>query len=102
VSAGVTSYAIQLHPRADEELQEMPDRGKDRLTDTLQEVASTRAPSSHERVISMNGPDGLMRVRAGEYRAVIILSKPNLLVLRVGHRKDVYPSEADLGNRLNA
>lgn len=100
MSTGVTSYTIQLHPRADEELNGMPARERDRLTDTLEEVSATRSPSSHQRVAQMQGPDGMMRVRTGEYRAVIMLSKPNLLVLRVGHRADIYPPESELGTRI--
>lgn len=98
----VTTYTLKLHTRASDELDTIPTTARDRLTDTLVDVAATRSPSTHESVKHMDGPVDLMRVRVGEYRAVIALEKPNLLVLRVGHRGTVYREKSELGSRLDA
>jgi mRNA-degrading endonuclease RelE of RelBE toxin-antitoxin system len=95
----VTSYTIRLHPRANEELDNLPEDTHDRMTDTLQEVARNRAPTQHTRVKQMQGPD-LYRVRVGQYRAVVSLQKPELLILRIGERGTVYREEGDIGKRL--
>jgi mRNA-degrading endonuclease RelE of RelBE toxin-antitoxin system len=50
----------------------------------------------------MEGDTDLMRVRAGDYRAVIALRQPDLLVLRVGRRNKIFREKSDLGERLDA
>jgi Cytotoxic translational repressor of toxin-antitoxin stability system len=95
----VTSYNVRLHPSANEELTDLPGDTRDRMTDTLHEVAGNRSPTQHTRVKQMQGPD-LYRVRVGEYRAVLSLDKPDLLVLRIGERATVYREQGDIGKRL--
>jgi mRNA-degrading endonuclease RelE of RelBE toxin-antitoxin system len=95
----VTSYNVKIHPTANEEINELPTDTRQRMTDTLQEVAGNRSPTDHNRVKQMQGPD-LYRVRVGEYRAVVSLDKPDLLVVRVGKRATVFREEADLGARI--
>lgn len=36
---------------------------------------------------------GLRRFRIGEYRAIYIIIDSEILVLRIGHRRDVYEKE---------
>jgi Cytotoxic translational repressor of toxin-antitoxin stability system len=98
----VTSYDVQLHTRASDELSKLPTDTRERLTDTLVDVAGTRQPATHTRVKHMDGDFNLMRVRAGDYRAVIALRQPDLLVLRVGKRDKIFREKSDLGNRLDA
>lgn len=98
----MTSYDLQLHPRAEDELSDLSPADHGRLTDTLVDVAQTRQPSTHTRVKHMNGDFDLMRVRAGDYRAVIALRQPDLLVLRVGRRNKIFREKSDLGERLDA
>jgi mRNA-degrading endonuclease RelE of RelBE toxin-antitoxin system len=98
----VTSYDLQLHPRAEDELTELSGIDRDRMTDALVDVSQTRQPVTHSSVKHMEGGYDLMRVRAGDYRAVVALRKPNLLVLRVGRRDKIFQNKGDLGNRLDA
>jgi mRNA-degrading endonuclease RelE of RelBE toxin-antitoxin system len=97
----VTSYNLQLHTSARDELQQLPDEYRERMTDALTEIAATRQPTTHPATKQMNGGD-LFRVRAGDYRAIAHLDKPDLLILRVGHRSHIFSNKKRLGNRLDA
>jgi len=89
------SYEITVHRSAQRELDGLADDVRQRLTDTIADVAQRREPSSHEKVRQLEGQQGLLRVRVGSYRAILSLVSPELRVLRVGHRKDVYDSIDD-------
>jgi Cytotoxic translational repressor of toxin-antitoxin stability system len=97
----MTSYNLRVHTVANDELRDLPSDVRDRMTDTLQEVAATRSPSTHGRVKHMEGPADLLRVRVSDYRAIISLEKPDLLVLRVGDRATIYREKDALGGRLS-
>ena len=83
-------YQIELHPTADDELGELSTDARDRLTTALVAVSKEREPTSHPTAKQLEGQPGLFRVRAGDARAVCELSKPRLLVYRVGTRDEVY------------
>jgi mRNA interferase RelE/StbE len=36
---------------------------------------------------------GLRKYSIGDYRAIYVILKDNVLVLRIGHRKDIYKKE---------
>jgi mRNA-degrading endonuclease RelE of RelBE toxin-antitoxin system len=98
----VTAYDLQLHPRAEDELTDLSPVNHGRMTDTLVDVSQTRQPVTHSSVKHMEGGYDLMRVRAGDYRAIVALRKPDLLVLRVGRRDKIFREKSDLGSRLDA
>jgi len=69
----------------------MPDLVASRVRDMLTEVAREREPSSHRKVIHLSGNNsGLLRLRVGEWRAILELSKPELRVLRINKRSQAY------------
>ena len=95
----MVSYKPLLHPTAKRELNSLDDHEKDRLVDVLHEVAHTRQPTQHEKCKILEGHRGLFRVRVGGVRAILTLEKPNLKVLRVGERSNVYDIIDDIDQR---
>ena len=93
-------YQIQLHPTAKDELDNLPDEEKDKLTDLLKQVSKTREPTAHAKASHLKGQKELFRVRANDARAVCKLDKPNLTVYRVGMRENVYDILDDIEERL--
>ena len=96
----VPSYQPLIHTSAERELDRLDDADRERLTDTLAEVARERQPTHHADAKMLEGQPGLFRVRVGDTRAICKLDKPNLLVLEVGYRKDVYESIDSVDDRL--
>jgi len=92
-------YQPTLHPTAERELNELNPTDRNRLTDALTDVAETREPTSHPKTKSLEGQPGLFRVRVGDVRAVCTLSKPELRILRVGYRSDVYEIIDEIDDR---
>ena len=95
----MVSYQPVLHPTAERELNSLDDSERNRLVDVLHEVAKTREPTKHEKCKILEGHRGLFRVRVGGVRAILTLEKPNLKVLRVGKRSNVYDIIDDIERR---
>jgi len=95
----MASYKPTLHPTANRELNQLAPNERDRLTDALTSVAEHREPTSHPKTKSLEGQDGLFRVRVGDVRAVCALCKPELRILRVGYRSDVYEIIDEIDDR---
>jgi mRNA-degrading endonuclease RelE of RelBE toxin-antitoxin system len=95
----MVSYHPVLHTTAQSELGALPDEQRDRLTDVLHEVAEHREPTRHPKCRQLEGQRDLFRVRVGEVRAILTLQKPELRILRVGHRTDVYEIIDEIDDR---
>jgi len=98
----VTSYEIALHKTAERELNDLEDTKADRLRDALRDVSQHEQPTQHDKVKQLEGQRGRFRVRVGDVRAICQLSKPRLLVIKVGNRKNVYHDIDNVGDRLQA
>lgn len=95
-------YNIRVHTSAERELDGLIDEQRERLVDELAAVARTRQPTSHESARLLEGQSDLFRVRVGAVRAVCVLEKPDLFVLKVGHRDGVYDGVDSVQDRLDA
>ena len=96
-------YDLQIHTSAKRELDALPHAERERLTDTIADVAECRKVTDHASVRMLEGQDGLYRVRTGDLRAILCLDKPKLLVAKVGKRKNVYENIDEIDNkRLSA
>jgi len=61
-----------------------------RILDKIEEVLA-KNPESNP---TLKGPfAGLRKFRVGDYRVVYALLGSDVLILRIGHRRDVYKSE---------
>ena len=83
-------YTTTIHTTAKRELDKLDTDERERLTDAIVDVAEHRKPTDHNSVVILEGQDGLYRLRVGDLRAVLQLDQPELKVLRVGHRANVY------------
>ena len=85
-------YRLQLLPSAARQLKKLPRHDKRRIRDAIDSLMSNPRPSGANKLV---GTDDQWRVRVGTYRIIYEIHDDRLLVLviRVGHRKDVYRSE---------
>ena len=82
-------YAVFLKPAALRELRKLPEDIRRRVAARIDALAGDPRPAGVERI---QGEADLYRVRVGDYRIVYQLASKALVVLvvRIGHRRDVY------------
>ncbi|HLR97828.1 MAG TPA: type II toxin-antitoxin system RelE/ParE family toxin [Jiangellaceae bacterium] len=82
-------YAISYVPSAAKAIRKLDRPTARRLLEAIGELASDPRPSG---CIQLKGGDGELRIRVGDYRIVYDVQDDELvvLVLRVGHRREVY------------
>lgn len=82
-------YRVQILPRVERELAALPLDVRQRIDARIQSLADLPRPPGVEKLA---GEEGLYRVRAGDYRVVYSIQDDVLLVLvvRIGHRGEVY------------
>lgn len=83
------SYRISLAPAAARQLRKFEPQVRRRIQGALELLAEEPRPPAATRLV---GGSGEWRVRTGAYRIVYEISDGELLVLvlRVGHRREVY------------
>jgi hypothetical protein len=87
----VSEYELVARPGARRTLS--GDAPPDALRDTLHEVAGNRDPTEHEKAAPLRStqlPEGLFRVRVGDWRAGCRLDKPRLVVICIARRDGFY------------
>jgi len=85
------AYQLAVAPAAKRALGTLLPDIEEALRDSLHEVAGHEQPTSHPDIRPLSGNNqGRLRLRVGEYRAVLELDKPRLLVLTIDHRETVY------------
>ena len=82
-------YRIELKPSAAKSLDRLPVDLQKRIVRAVELLAGNPRPPG---VVKMAGDDNLWRVRVGDFRIVYEIHDDILLVLvlRIGHRGDVY------------
>lgn len=87
-------YDVVAHPAAQRELDAIPDEPRERLRELIHELAAHREPA---QAVTQAKPleqwDGLIRLRAGRYRCLLAVDRPEVKLLTVDHRDRAY--EAD-------
>ena len=83
------SYAVTLAPAAARQLRKFDPPAKRRIQGVLELLAEDPRPPAATRLV---GGGGEWRVRTGDYRVIYEIHDAHLLVLvlRIGHRRDVY------------
>jgi len=82
-------YQVSFAPAAERQLRKLPQDVQRRIVRASEALeANPRPPGSAK----LQGEDDLYRIRAGDWRIVYQIRDDQLLVLivRVGHRRDVY------------
>lgn len=82
--------ALFLSPAAVKALIGMPKRERAQLKARLDMIAA--APNEPRASVTalLGEPRGRFRVRQGDYRAVFRIDGPDVVVDRIGHRREVY------------
>jgi mRNA-degrading endonuclease RelE of RelBE toxin-antitoxin system len=84
------AMALTLTPAATRAFLAMPKKEREQLRARL--VAIAAVPTErHPSVTAMQGaPAGRFRVRQGDWRAVFMIDGADVVVIRIGHRSEVY------------
>lgn len=83
------AYSVHLAPAAERQLKALEKPVRVRIVRRLRKLEETPRPQGVEK---LSGPDDLYRIREGEYRIIYTIKDKELIVLvvKIGHRKDVY------------
>jgi mRNA interferase RelE/StbE len=83
------SFTVELLPAVLKRLQKLPAAAQRRILAALAKLEADPRPAG---VVKLASEDNLWRIRAGDYRIINEIHDDRLLVLvvRIGHRKDVY------------
>lgn len=83
------TYSVELRPSARRELLKLPGADQRRVVAAMESLAARPRPQGVKKLAGM---ENLFRIRVGDYRVVYQIHDDRLLVLvvRIGHRKDVY------------
>jgi mRNA interferase RelE/StbE len=84
----VGSYNILIKPSAVKEIEAVPQRDRQRIVARIQGLSTTPRPPGCEK---LSGQERY-RVRQGAYRIVYSVNdgESSLLIIKVGHRKEIY------------
>lgn len=83
------AYSVTFAKAAKRQFDKLPRPAQQRLGETIEQLTSDPRPPG---VVKLSGEDRLYRVRSGDYRAVYQIQDKRLLILivKVGHRREVY------------
>jgi mRNA interferase RelE/StbE len=85
-------YSIVIVPAAKRDLKRLPADAFRRIAAAIDELAGEPRPPG---VAKLRGADDLYRIRVGDYRIIYPIKDRQLqvLIVRVGRRRDVYDLE---------
>ena len=83
------AYRILITPKAQRQIKAMPVSIQDRIRSTVRALRDNPYPPGTRK---LKDAEGQYRIRVGDYRIVYVVEGRLLMVLvvTVGHRKDVY------------
>jgi mRNA interferase RelE/StbE len=84
----VANYKILIKPSAVKELNKIPKKEFSKITDKINSLSHDPRPSGCEKLAAQSA----YRIRQGSYRIIYTIEddKLTILVIKVGHRRDVY------------
>ena len=80
-------YKILLTKRVLKDLGKLDTSIKERIGDKLKVLMED--PFTNIKKLS-NTSIGTYRIRIGDYRVIYDIDQDNIVILRIGHRKDIY------------
>jgi mRNA interferase RelE/StbE len=85
----MAKYKILVSKTAEKSLKKVPKRDIAKIVSAIQSLALNPHPQGCRKLC---GEEGVFRIRVGTYRIIYEVSGSKLivLVLKLGHRKDVY------------
>ena len=84
----MAKYDLLIKPSAVKEIEELPRKDRTKIARKIQKLAAEPRPHGSEKLSA----EERYRVRQGNYRVVYSIDdgKRVVLVVKVGHRKEVY------------
>ena len=86
----IPRYTVYLKPAAERALKKIVDRtARRRIARAIDGLATTARPPQAVRI---QGSDGLLRIRTGDYRIIYTVEDATrtVLIATIGHRREVY------------
>jgi mRNA interferase RelE/StbE len=85
----MASYSVRLTATAEKQLRKAPKRDREPLANAITSLSTNPRPRG---IRKLSGYDDVYRLRVGRYRVLYEIADQRLvvLVLKLGHRKDVY------------
>ena len=85
----MTAFSIQISRTAERQLKQLPIDGRERVVRAVRTLADDPFPRGCRK---LTGYDDVYRIRVGPYRVLYSVNAGALIVivLKVGHRKNVY------------
>jgi mRNA interferase RelE/StbE len=85
----MASYSVELTRTAEKQLRRIAKRDRSRLVEAIHSLTDRPRPHGARK---LQGYDDVYRIRVGQYRVVyeILEDRVIVIVLKVGHRKDIY------------
>lgn len=87
----MANYKIEISSTAEKSLKKIAKKDLVKIIETIQVLSIKPYPEGCRKLA---GEDGVYRIRQGDYRIIYEVKGKKLLilVLKIGHRKDVYRS----------
>jgi mRNA interferase RelE/StbE len=84
-----SKFALVIEPKPRKALEKLDQRSQARIFSAMKLLAANPRPS---KAIQMVGFESLWRIRVGDFRVIYTVRDQELviLVVSIGHRKDVY------------
>lgn len=82
-------FKIEFNPKAVKEFEKLPLKVRKRILKKLKFYSSQKNPLRFAKKIS-DPRFGEYRFRIGDYRLIFDFKGKKILILKIGHRKDIY------------
>jgi mRNA interferase RelE/StbE len=84
---------VLITPSAKRQLESLPEKVRDRIDKRIWALGENPRPHGS---VALEGESGLYRIRVGDYRVIYLIQDKKLVVLivRIGHRREVYRPRA--------
>ena len=88
----MAKYKIEISSTAEKSLKKIPKKDISKIVEAIQLLAISPFPSGSRK---LQGEEGVFRIRQGNYRIIyeVVDKKLVILVLKIGHRKEVYKAK---------
>lgn len=86
-----TLYGFAYTESALDALQSFPAKIRKQILKKIETLAGAPFPPGHKKVVSMSDDaESVLRIRSGDYRVLYVVRNPTIVILDIGHRKDIY------------
>ena len=77
---------LYIIPKAQKQLDRLPDKFFELIISKIKSLAITPYPSQAKKLINRQG----WRLRVGDYRIIYMVEDSSIYILSVGHRREIY------------